>query len=85
MWWLNDGNDFVYQFLTPKKRIHLSQPQPSVPKSKGLMLYFFMQSEQALWPKEILALQKIHAADLRSASRLSMDDTPKKRVLNLVT
>jgi hypothetical protein len=40
----------------------LLQPQPSLPSSKVLMLYFFMQSGQTLCPEGILALQKVHTA-----------------------
>jgi hypothetical protein len=32
------------------------------------MLYFFMQLGQALWPKAILALQKVHNAVLTEVS-----------------
>jgi hypothetical protein len=39
-----------------------------------LMPNFFMQAGHALWPNEILALQKAHAADLPSALRVSMDE-----------
>jgi len=46
---------------------HLSQPQPSFPKSKVLMLYFFMQSEQTLWPYLIFASQKVHTAAVFSS------------------
>lgn len=41
---------------------YVSQPQPSLPISYDLMLYFFMQSWQMLSPDGILASQKVHAA-----------------------
>jgi hypothetical protein len=48
------------------------------------MLYFFMHSGQALWPKGILALQKIHAADFPSALILSNEDNQGRWLLNIV-
>ena len=67
MWWLYDSDDYEYQVSDPFYCIlilytYVSQPQPSLPISYDLMLYFFMQSWQMLSPDGILASQKVHAA-----------------------
>jgi hypothetical protein len=61
VWWLYDLDDYVYQSLTPFSYFYLSQPQPSVPRSYNVILYFFMQSGQRLRPNAISVLQKAHA------------------------
>lgn len=50
----------------PFSCFYLSQPHPSLLWSWRLILYFFMQYKQTLWPNGIAALQKAHAAAIFS-------------------